>query len=139
VTRRQRSVGKLLKEALSEVLRFDIKDPRVRMVTITAAEPSADLRHARIRVSVLAPSEDEAADVFRVLESARGYIKRALAERVELRFLPDLTFIRDHGPEHAERIARILHELDEVRLARGEVPPEDAEDDNREEDDDEPA
>ncbi len=125
MTRRQRSVAKLLKEALSDVLRFDVKDPRVRMVTLTSAEPSPDLRHARVRVSVLAASEEEAADVFRGLESAAGFIKRALGERVELKYLPDLVFIRDHGPEHAERIARILHELDEERRVRGDAAPAD--------------
>jgi len=110
-TRRQEAVGRVLQEAVAEVIRREVRDPRIGFVTVVGVEASADLRHARVRVSILAESEEECAECLAGIESARTFIQRLVAERVRLRYAPELVFIRDRGFENAERVARILHEI----------------------------
>lgn len=109
--RRRESVGRLIREVASEVLRDEMRDPRVRLATITSVEVNADLRHAKAMVSISALDEAECEECFRAIESARGFLRRAIAEKVRLRFMPELTFVRDRGAERAARIQTVLREI----------------------------
>ena len=89
-----------------------VRDPRIGFVTVTGVDVSADLAHARVRVSVMG-SEEERARSLQGLESAAGFLRARLARAVRLRVSPELHFELDRGVEHALRIDRVLKGLKE--------------------------
>ena len=99
-------VNEELKKEMAQIVR-EIKDPRVGtgLVTVTQCEVSGDLKFAKIYYSVLG---GEPAEVKKGLISARGYIRRQLAERLNLRNTPELTFIADDSMERGAKIFEIL-------------------------------
>ena len=111
MTQRTEKVQELAREVLGEAIQ-GLKDPRVGFATVTAVRVSADLRHARVFVSVLG-SEEEQVETMRGLESAKRYLKSELGRQVRLKYLPELTFELDHGAEHAARLERVFRRLHE--------------------------
>ncbi len=109
---RVRRVCETCREVLGEIIQKEIKDPRIGFVTVTEVEMSADLRHARIWVSVLGTRE-EADEAMKALEGARGFIRAELGKRVRLRYLPEVTFMRDESCERSQRLEGIFRALRE--------------------------
>lgn len=107
---RTQRVSALVREVISELLRFEVKDPRVASITLTEVEVTGDLREARIYYS--AP-EDPAARKAIVdgLARASGFLRRELGRRVRLRSTPALDFRLDTSIEYGDRIERRLAEL----------------------------
>jgi len=97
---------------LSEIIRTEIKDPRVNcaMVTVVAAEVTPDLKYCKAYVSVLG-SEEAAQAAITGLKSAVGYIRRELAHRVNLRNTPEITFVLDQSIEHGVNMSRLIDEV----------------------------
>ena len=95
---------------MSQVLRA-VKDPRVSsgFVTITRCEVSGDLKFAKVYYSVLG---GDASEVKKGLISAKGYIRHEIAERLNFRNTPELTFIADNSIENGAKISKILSEMD---------------------------
>lgn len=111
MTRRTDRVNELLREEISDLLRREVKDPRVGgLVSVTAVEVAADLGRARVFVSVLG-SDEERDETYRALDSAAPFLRRQLRHRLTLRRTPDLIFHRD---DSLERGAHLLALLDEV-------------------------
>ncbi|CAN5634027.1 30S ribosome-binding factor RbfA [soil metagenome] len=108
MSQRLARVQKLARQVLGEAI-LDLKDPRVGFATVTAVRISADLRHARVLVSVLG-SEDEQRDTMAGLESAKPWLRSELGRQVRLRYLPELVFERDEGAERAERLELLLRQ-----------------------------
>ena len=103
-------VSGLIQEVLSNLLKKDIHDPRLKMVTITNVKMSRDLRLARIYFSIYGDnSKAEAAA--KGFESARGFIKRSLARRLGLRYMPDLKFFYDESFEYGSHIDQLLEKI----------------------------
>ncbi len=102
-------VNEEISRELCEILRT-VKDPRVSgaFISILRVDTAADLRNANIHYSVLGDGRD---DVKRGLRSAEGYIRRELAQRLNLRATPELCFVYDDSIEHGAHIAKILEEL----------------------------
>ena len=98
----------MMKET-SNIIRT-IKDPRVSsgFVTITRCDVSGDLKFAKIYYSVL---NGDSAEVKKGLISAKGYIRREIASRLNLRNTPELTFIPDDSMEKGARISKILNDM----------------------------
>src|SRR5215468_5659472 len=135
-THRLARVAEAIREVASETILFELKDPRVKGVTVTRAEVSADLQHAKVYVSVMG-SEREQQLTMHGLKSAAGFIQTKLADRLTSRYVPHVTFVLDEGVKKSIEIARIIREENE-RLAadRGETPPaEDAGEGNPDEPD----
>lgn len=108
--RRLERINDLLRTELSEVIHRSLKDPRVGgLVSITQVETSADLRHARVYVSVFG-SDDERASSMQALRSAAGFIRHEVAQRVILRHMPELEFLIDSSIERGDRILRLIKE-----------------------------
>jgi ribosome-binding factor A len=108
-TRADRVSG-LIQEVLSELLKKKIRDPRLAMATITGVKMSNDLKLARIYFTIYGDSEKiEAAR--RGFESARGFIKKNLAGRLGLRYMPDLKFFHDDSFEYGSHIDKLLDKL----------------------------
>lgn len=118
--RKQRVVARLIRDAISDVIAREVRDPRVGIVSVSSVDLSADFRHAKIRLSVIGSTEDEMRESFEALDGARPFIRRMLGERVRLRHVPEIVFERDRGAEHAEHIARILAEIESDRSQEGE-------------------
>src|SRR4030042_1446258 len=123
MTRRTERINELLREELSELLRRQVKDPRLGgMISVTEVEVSVDLRHARVFVSVMG-SDEERENAFRGLEAARPFLRRELGRRLSMRRTPELSFRRD---DSLERGARLLALIDEARPVAGQdAPPAD--------------
>jgi ribosome-binding factor A len=102
-------VQKLAREVLGEAVQ-SLKDPRIGFVTVTAVRVSADLRHARVFVSVLGTEEDRATTM-KGLTSATPHLRAELGRQMRVKYLPELHFQLDTGPEQAERVEKVLKEI----------------------------
>ena len=103
-------VSALIQELLSELLKKDIHDPRLAMATVTGVKMSRDLKLARIYFSIYGgKSKSEAAALG--FESARGFIKRSLAPRLGLRYMPDLQFFYDDSFDYSSHIEQLLKKV----------------------------
>jgi ribosome-binding factor A len=103
-------VSGLIQEVLSNLLKKDIHDPRLRMVTITNVKMSRDLKLARIYFSIYG-GENKTEAAAKGFESARGFIKRSLARRLGLRYMPDLTFFYDESFDYGTHIEELLKSI----------------------------
>jgi ribosome-binding factor A len=110
MSRRTLQVGELLREELTDIIRREVKDPRLGFWSITRVEVPPDLRSARVFVSVLG-SDEERTGTLRALSSAAGFIRHHLKPRLRMRQIPDLEFRDDRSMEHAEEIGRVLRGL----------------------------
>src|SRR5215204_5769799 len=126
-------VSEVVRETAANAILFELKDPRVKGVTVTRAEVSGDLQHAKVFVSVMG-TEKEQQLTMHGLKSAAGYIQTKLADRLTSRYVPHVTFVLDEGVKKSIEIARIIREENE-RLAADKPPAELAE---TESDEDEP-
>lgn len=107
---RAERIGDRIQEELSEILIFDIQDPRLSDVSITDVRVDRELAFADIYVSSLQGS-DAAEDIIAGFKHASGFLRRELANRVDLRTFPQLRFHWDPTPEHAENIEKLLDQL----------------------------
>jgi ribosome-binding factor A len=110
MSRRQTQVADAVQQHMSYLLQRELKDPRIGFVTVTAVEMSADLRYARIFISVLGTPEEQQATMD-AMASAKGFIRRELGARLDMRFVPELQFKLDTSAEYSDRISRLLNEL----------------------------
>ncbi len=104
--RPQRVAREILHET-SKIVEFDLGDPRLGMVTLTAARMSPDLRVAWISFSTLG-DEQSRSDCYQALRSASGYLRREIGRRLRLKYVPDIRFELDESIDQAERISRLL-------------------------------
>lgn len=104
----------LLKKEVSEILQRQMKDPRIGFVSVTDVELSADLRHAKIFVSIFG---DAAAKTRTMegLESAQGFIRTELARRIRLRRIPEVLFKIDESIERGARVNRLLRQVQDAK------------------------
>ena len=111
--KRSERVGDLVaQEVASMLLAGDIKDPKIGFVTITRVKMSPDMKHARIFYSVM--GDEKAIKQSRhALNRARGYIRRALAKKVQLKYIPEINFEYDDSLEHSMRIEELLQDIKE--------------------------
>lgn len=112
MSRRTLQVGEFLREELTDIIRREVKDPRIGFMSITEVEVTPDLRTARVFVSVLGPDE-ERAETLKALRSAAGFIRFHLRPRMRMRQIPEVQFREDRSMEHAQRINRALKDLDD--------------------------
>lgn len=106
---RSRRVEEQLKRILSELIRREVKDPRLGPVTVTAVEVSRDLGHARVFVTPFA-GLGEPAHVIETLQHAAGYLRHELRKAMSLRVTPELDFRLDESIERGARLSRLIDE-----------------------------
>jgi len=107
-------VNALLQRALAQIISEELNDPRISFATVTAVETTPDLRTARVHVSVLG-DESSSREALAALERAKRHLRKALGDRTELRYVPDLTFVEDRSAERAARISSLLREASAPR------------------------
>ena len=110
MNRRIAKVNEAIRESVSTTVLFDLKDPRVKNVTVLRAEASGDLHFAKVYVSVRG-DEKEKGLCLHGLQAAAGFIQHKLADRMRTRYTPQLTFVLDRGVELAAQASAILNEV----------------------------
>ena len=103
-------VGDQLLREIADLLLSSVRDPRVKGATLTGVDLSNDLRYAKVFFSHIG-DEKECERVQKGLDSAKGFIKRELATRMELKYMPDITFRRDLSLEEGNRMERLFESL----------------------------
>ena len=106
---RKNRVAELLRQVIAEIVVFQIKDPRVRGVTITEVQMSADLKSARVYFSCMTDGQNEMHK--KGLDSAAAFIRRKLREDLNLKYIHELSFWYDTAFDHSVRIGKILKEI----------------------------
>ena len=106
--RRARIADQIQRE-LAELIRLELRDPRIGMVTLTAVELSRDQSHAKVFFTVLGPgtAADEAREG---LQRAAGFLRSGLAHRLSTRSVPELAFAYDESIERGVRLSRLIDE-----------------------------
>ncbi|OPZ33831.1 MAG: Ribosome-binding factor A [Synergistetes bacterium ADurb.BinA166] len=108
--RRFQRLVETVRAEVEDILRTGIADPRLGFITITRVKLSPDATHAFIFYSTLG-TDDERRQSQDAVESAKGYARRLLAERMSLRTVPELHFIHDTSIEEGEEVLRIMRNL----------------------------
>ena len=103
-------VADLIKQELSAILRREVGDPRIANITVTDVKLTDDLRSARIYFVELG-KDSLSADVEKGLSKAKGFLKRELGKRLQLRYIPELAFFYDPSFEYGARIEKLLKEV----------------------------
>ncbi len=110
---RMRRVDEGVRQVLGDAVATELKDPRVGFVTVTDVRTSADLRHARVYVSVLGDTEQREASLAG-LRSAHGYLQQRIAAELHLKRTPTLEFSYDDTTDRALRLEQLLREEDGI-------------------------
>jgi len=112
--KRASRVAALLRQEISRIISLEVKDPRVRMVTITRIRLTDDLSYARIFTSILG-DEEARKNALEGLVRATNYMRSALRKVTDLRIVPQLEFILDDSAEYAQNIQVIINKLHEEK------------------------
>ena len=113
-SRRVLKVAEAIREVVSMAILTDLKDPRIRNVTVTFVEVSPDLRQAKVHVSVRGEDAEQQLSL-KGLRSAAGFLQRKVGTRIETRYTPKLSFELDMGIKRSIQITQILDELAKER------------------------
>jgi len=104
---RNQRLGNQVLRSLSELLRFETKDPRLEGVSLTAVELTRDLSIARVYYSMLDPNA-EAAPVQEGLEKASGFLRAKLGQAIKVRHVPELRFKHDDSAAEGQRMSDLI-------------------------------
>ena len=110
MARRSERLGEALREEISEVVGFELDDPRLETVTVTDVVVAEDLRDAKVYVLVEG-DESEVADAMKALKDATVYVRQQVAMNLSLRYVPYLHFARDTAEENAARVNELLGDI----------------------------
>lgn len=119
-SRRVLKAAEAIREVVGMAILTDLKDPRIRDVTVTFVEVSPDMRQARVHVSVMGDETRQKLSLAG-LQNSTGYLQRKIGDRLDTRYTPRLAFVLDQGVKNAMRVTQILREV---------LPPESPEEDD---------
>src|SRR6185295_3636670 len=109
-SRRLLKAAQAIREVVSIAILTELKDPRVRDVTVTGVDVSPDMRVAKVNVSIMGADPKQQLTL-RGLQSAAGFLQSKVGKRIETRYTPRLEFVLDLGVKRSIEIARILREV----------------------------
>lgn len=105
---------------LADIIRGDIKDPRIGMLTsVVNVEVAPDLKTCKAWISVLG-DEQEVQDTLEGLNSAKSYIRRELARRINLRNTPEITFVMDQSIAYGVKMSKLIDDVNETNTSKAE-------------------
>ncbi|MBI1943669.1 MAG: 30S ribosome-binding factor RbfA [Betaproteobacteria bacterium] len=110
---RPRKVADVIQRELSDLLRREVRDPRIGMVTLTAVDVSPDLSHAKVFFTVLDNAKQQ--ETSDALQRAAGFLRSQLAHRIKLYVTPELRFVYDESIERGDHLSQLI---DSVRSKR---------------------
>ena len=103
---RPQRLGDLIQREVSELIRLELRDPRVGMLTITSVDVSPDLSHAKVFFTLL--EKDKLEDTLHGLKRSAGFLRSQLAKRIKMYTTPELRFEYDESVERGDRISRLI-------------------------------
>jgi ribosome-binding factor A len=103
-------VASMIREVVSSAILFELRDPRIKNVTVLGAEVSPDLRYASVRISVMG-DEKSATLTMHGLNSARGYLQSKVGDYIKSRYTPELRFVLDEGIKRSIETSTLLREV----------------------------
>ena len=116
---------------MSQIIRAELKDPRISaMTSVIRVETTPDLKYCKVYVSVFG-GDEEKASVMKGLKNANGFIRRLIAQRVNLRITPELIFKLDESAEYAVHMDQLMAQITQERLQREGVSEEEALDEEK--------
>jgi ribosome-binding factor A len=118
--RRAKRISETMREELTEIVGYEMSDPRVAGVDVVDVHVSPDLRHAQV---MLAAERGAGADALLALEGARGFLRRQLAARLELHRMPDLHFALE-ALESGPRLGHLMKRVRRGRPRASQAPPD---------------
>ena len=127
-SRRVLKAAEAIREVVSMAILTEVRDPRVKNVTVTMVELSGDMKSAKIHVSVMGDAKQEKLSLLGLQNSA-GFLQSRIADRIDTRYTPRLSFEIDKGVKNSLEVARILAEV----LPKPPLPPAPMEDGEAEE------
>ncbi|QDU26945.1 Ribosome-binding factor A [Anatilimnocola aggregata] len=109
-SRRLLKAAEAFREVVSMAILTEVRDPRVKNVTVTLVEVAPDMKSAKIHVSVMG-DEKEQTLALRGLQNSAGFLQSVIADKIDTRYTPKLVFVIDKGVKHSLEVARILKEV----------------------------
>jgi ribosome-binding factor A len=107
---RQDQLGEVIAHELSDLIRTRMKDPRIGFASITDVDLSADLRHAKVFVSVMGDAQEQH-DTLRTLNHASGFLRHELAQRLTVRHTPEIAFRLDESIAHGAHVLDLINQV----------------------------
>jgi ribosome-binding factor A len=117
--RRPERVADLLREEITQIVGFELSDPRLTMVTVTDVRVADNLRDAKVFVTVIG-SEQEIKEALVALRKASPYIRKQVGFALSLRHTPELHFVRDTVEERGARVDELLLQIGQTSAASGD-------------------
>jgi len=105
---RPQRLGDLIQRDLSELIRLELRDPRVGMLTLTSVDVSPDMSHAKVFFTML--NKDQLEDTLHGLKRSAGFLRSQLARRVSMYTIPELRFQYDETIERADHLSRLIEQ-----------------------------
>lgn len=109
-SRRLLKAGEAIREVVSMAILTELRDPRVKNVTVLGVEVMPDMREAKVAVSIMG-SPAQQATALRGLQNSAGFLQSRIADRIDTRYTPRLTFVKDDGVKKSMAVAEILDML----------------------------
>jgi ribosome-binding factor A len=106
---RSSRIAEQIQRELAELIRLELKDPRVGLITLTGVDLTPDYAHAKVFYTTLADA-DARQDVETGLRAASGFLRRELGRRIRIHTLPELHFVFDESVERGDRLSRLIDE-----------------------------
>ena len=103
---RPQRLGDLIQREVSELIRLELRDPRVGMLTITSVDVSPDIKHAKIFFTVL--EKEKLQETLAGLNRSAGFLRSQLAQRLKMYTTPELRFVYDESVERGDHLSRLI-------------------------------
>lgn len=110
MSHRPERLAEAIKKEVSDLLKNELKDPRIGFVTVTGVDVSNDLKYAKIYVSILG-EDDKRRTTMAALKKAQGFMRTELGRRIRLRQVPEVVFKLDESLDHSARVMELLDEV----------------------------
>jgi ribosome-binding factor A len=110
LSRRLLKAASAIREVVSMAILTELRDPRVQNVTVVGVEVAPDMRSAKVAVSIMG-AENKQKLTLDALQRAAGFLQSRIADRIDTRYTPKLTFVMDKGVKHSLEVLRILNEV----------------------------
>jgi len=119
-SRRLLKAAEAIREVVATSILTDLRDPRVRDVTVLGVEVSPDMREAKVSVSVMGPESQQLLSI-RGLQNSAGFLQSRIADRIETRYTPKLRFVLDQGTKNVASVGEILERIRREQVSSGDA------------------